>query len=171
MKVRSVGCAGVPGRVMDVLTLAFLAGLSVWLWLVWPEVSGRVPTHYGMLGQIDGWGDKSMVLVLWGMAWGLFALISAVELCPGCWNTGVEVTDDNREQVYRVLLMLTKSTKLLMALVMGYIVVCSVLAVSVGVWLLPGFVLAMTAMMVYWLRRLYRLRPEKADRTELKKVN
>ncbi len=160
MKVRSAGYAGAPGRVMDVLALAFLAALSVWLWQVWSDVPGRVPTHYGMQGQIDGWGDKSMVLVLWGMAWGMFALISAVELCPGCWNTGVEVTEGNREQVYRVLLMMTKSTKLLIVLAMGYITVCSVLAVSVGVWMLPGFVLVMTAMTVYWMRRLYRLHPE-----------
>jgi uncharacterized membrane protein len=69
-------------RRIHLLNLALL----VWIWvfsiLKWPELPERIPVHFNMAGEADGWADKSwehwfliplvavgMTLLLYGSAW------------------------------------------------------------------------------------------------------
>lgn len=45
-------------------------------------------------------GKKSEMLLLPVMAWLLYLLLTVIERFPKIWNTGVTVTEENRERVY-----------------------------------------------------------------------
>jgi len=46
---------------IDVLVLLAMLGLTMW---AWPQIAAdaRVPIHWGIDGQVDGWADKSLAL-------------------------------------------------------------------------------------------------------------
>lgn len=90
-------------RAMNVLSLLLLAGVTVWLCLIWGEIPSQVPLHYNAAGQIDRWGGKGTLIALAAIAWVMYGLLTLAERFPGAWNTGVKITEENRERVYALL--------------------------------------------------------------------
>lgn len=144
---------------VDALCAAMLAGVTVWLWLIWPDVPQQVPTHYNALGEVDGWGGKYMVAVLLGLAWVMYVGMTAAEFFPRFWNSGVQITEENRERVYRTLKHMLKCSKLLVVSVFAFLVVSTAQAwQSLGAWFLPVFLLLTFGQTIFWMVRLHRVK-------------
>lgn len=144
---------------VDALCLALLAGVTVWLWQGWADVPQQVPTHYNAAGEVDGWGGKGSIIMLLVLGWLMYLTLSATEYFPQAWNTGVQVTEENRERIYRTLKYMMKTTKLLTVGVFVFLPVSTALAVeSLGEWFLPVFMLVLFGQMVFWIIRLNKVK-------------
>ena len=143
----------------DALCLAMLAGVTVWIWQIWADIPPQVPTHYNALGEADGWGSKNMVIVFLVISWLMYVIISATEFFPQAWNTGVQVTEANRDRVYRTLKYMMKTTKLLTVGLFVFLLMSTAQTWdSLGEWFLSVFLLVLFGQMVFWIIRLNKVK-------------
>ena len=79
-----------------------LGALAVLIWSTYRALYGpvrlpaRIPTHYDLAGQPNGWGTPAMLLLLPALAMALYLLITVVARFPSCFNYPVRVTAGNR---------------------------------------------------------------------------
>jgi uncharacterized membrane protein len=88
---------------VEIVCLILLIGVLIFLFLNWNSIPDRIPGHYNAMGEIDRIGSKKELLVLPIIGWLMYLGMTVVEKYPQIWNTGVTVTEENKERVYRVL--------------------------------------------------------------------
>lgn len=145
-------------RWMNRLCLLILLSTAVFLVLYWGRIPAQVPMHYNAAGEIDRWGDRSSLLILPVISWLLYGLLTVAEQFPGAWNTGVKITEENRERVYPLLGHLLSTLKLLVVAMFTWIILWCALARPLPVWFLPVVLGVVSGDMVYWLIRVLRAR-------------
>lgn len=145
-------------RALDLLGLLTLIGLSCYLFFtrdVWPET---LPVHYNGAGEPDGWGSRTTVWNLFGTVWLLYIGITAVERFPSCWNTGVRITEKNRECVYRALKNMLVTVKTVLVVHIAYLIVAIVRSESLGRGYMPLFLSATLLPILGYGMKIYRCR-------------
>lgn len=147
-----------PDKFLNRLCLLILLGTAAFLALYWQYIPSEVPMHYNAAGEIDRWGSKAELLILPVIAWLLYGMMTVVEQFPGAWNTGVKVTEENRERVYALLGRMLSTMKLLITAMFAWITVWCALARPLPVWFLPVVLVAVFGDMAYWLVRVFRAR-------------
>lgn len=143
-----------------IVSLLSLVGVVVYLILAWKTIPDQIPDHYNAAGEIDRWGSKSELIVLPIISWLIFGLITLAERYPGIWNTGVRITPENRDAVYRLLKNLIAVIKIFVLLMFGSITVISSLRLSLPVWYILGFMALLFGTVAYFIVRITRLRAE-----------
>lgn len=140
-----------------VLSALLLLAACVWLAVKWDELPELVPMHYNFQGEIDRYGDKSELLIVPIFGWLLVILLAVVSRFPKIWNTGgIEVTDENRDYVYRRLRYMLDTMMVLVSAVFSYLTVYTLSEENLSKAFLPVFLLLMFGSMAYFLIPLYR---------------
>lgn len=145
-------------RILDLIGWIMLIGTPAYLILGWSSFPDQIPMHYNGAGEIDRWGGKGEIIFLEVMMWILYLGIGLVEKYPQIWNTGVEVTPQNREKVYRILKYMLKTLKTLTALIFAYLIVNSLQGAPLPGWFTPATLILVFGDMAFWLVLLYRIR-------------
>jgi hypothetical protein len=52
--------------------------------------------HFGASGAVDSYGDKSTLIILPAITFGLYVLLTVIGFFPRSFNYPVEVTEENR---------------------------------------------------------------------------
>ena len=145
-------------RILDIIGWILLIGTLAYLILGWSSFPDQIPMHYNGAGEIDRWGGKGEIIVIEVVMWILYLGIGLVEKYPQIWNTGVEVTPQNREKVYRILKHMLKTLKTLTALIFAYLIVNSLQGTPLPGWFTPVTLMLVFGDMAFWLVLLYRIR-------------
>lgn len=145
-------------KLLNRLSLLVLLGTALFLALYWKDIPQKVPMHFNAAGEIDRWGSRAELLILPVIAWLLYLLMTVVEQFPGAWNTGVKVTEENRERVYALLGHMLSTLKFLIMVMFAWITLWCALAKPLPVWFLPVVLGAVFGDMIYWLVRVFRAR-------------
>lgn len=152
MKIRRT----IPDRILEAISLLVIIGTTLYLIAGWDSFPERIPAHYNAAGEIDRWGGKGELIFLPVMMWILYIGITVLQQFPQIWNTGVQVTQENRERVYRTLMYMVETLKLLVAAVFSFLSVYSMTGENLPVWFLPAFICAVFADLIFWLVRLFQ---------------
>ena len=99
---------------------------------------------------------KSEMLLLPVMAWLLYLLLTVIERFPKIWNTGVTVTEENRERVYTSLLHLISTMKFIIVCIFTWLIVQTPLGISLPGWFMIVVLLAVFGNMGFWLGEVYK---------------
>ena len=91
------------GKTMQILSVLCLTASTLFLAAGWNQIPEKVPGHYNFAGEADSMTGKGTLILIPVMNWLMYLGISALEHFPQVWNTGVEITAQNRERVYRGL--------------------------------------------------------------------
>lgn len=145
-------------RILDIIGWILLIGTLAYLILGWSSFPDQIPMHYNGAGEIDRWGGRGEIIVIEVVMWILYFGIGLVEKYPQIWNTGVEVTPQNREKVYRILKYMLKTLKTLTALIFAYLIVNSLQGTPLPGWFTPATLILVFGDMAFWLVLLYRIR-------------
>ena len=145
-------------RILDLIGWIMLIGTLAYLILGWSSFPDQIPMHYNGAGEIDRWGGKGEIIIIEVVMWILYLGIGLVEKYPQIWNTGVEVTPQNREKVYRILKHMLKTLKTLTALIFAYLIVNSLQGTPLPGWFTPATLILVFGDMAFWLVLLYRIR-------------
>lgn len=141
------------------LCLALLAGVSLYLIVFWSGIPEQIPGHYNAAGEVDRWGGRGELIFLPALGWIMYIGMTVMEHFPGLWNTGVKVTEQNREQVYRALRTLLETQKLWVVATIAYLTYNTAQVRQLSVWFLPAFLmlgLGSLAVCLLWLFRIGR---------------
>lgn len=74
-------------------------GLTV---LFWPALPALVPTHFGVTGEVDAWGDKRTILILPSVSVLLYLMFTIVCRYPHKFNYPWPITAQNARQQYQL---------------------------------------------------------------------
>lgn len=143
---------------LNLLCLTLLIGVTLYILLGWNTFPERIPGHYNALGEVDRWGNRGELLFLPILSWILYGLITLVEQFPQAWNTGIAVTPENAESVYRILRTLIGLTKLTMLAAFTFLTVNTSLGDALPVWYLLVFLLVLFGVIGCSIFRLVRLK-------------
>ena len=145
-------------RILDIIGWILLIGTLAYLILGWSSFPDQIPMHYNRAGEIDRWGGRGEIIVIEVVMWILYLGIGLVEKYPQIWNTGVEVTPQNKERVYRILKYMLKTLKTLTALIFAYLIVNSLQGTPLPGWFTPVTLILVFGDMAFWMVLLYRIR-------------
>lgn len=137
-----------------IVSLLCLVGVVIFLLLMWSRIPDQIPAHYNAAGEVNRWGSKSELIVLPIVSWVLYGLITLMERYPQVWNTGVRVTEENRNRVYRILKNLIAVIKMLVLLVFAFLTVNSALCWNLPIWFLGVFLLLVFGSVAFFLVQL-----------------
>lgn len=152
--------SGRPDRftvAVNVICLFLLIGVSLYLALFWSSIPGQIPGHYNAAGEVDRWGSKGELLMLLALGWALYIGLTVLEHFPGLWNTGMQVTEQNRERVFRASRALLETQKLWIVATLSYLIFHSTRSRPLSPWFLPIFLmlgLGSLAVCLVWLFRI-----------------
>jgi uncharacterized membrane protein len=136
------------------MSIILLCGMFLFLILNWSSFPGKIPAHYNFTGEIDRWGNKSELWICPILSVILFVVLTALEFFPQLWNTGVKITDENQERVYRILKNMLVTLKGVTVGVFAFLTVSSALVRPMPVWFLPVFLLLLFGSLAVNLLRL-----------------
>lgn len=142
--------------VIEILCLMLLIGVMVYLFLEWKDIPDLIPGHYNAMGEVDRMGNKGELLVLPIIGWIMYIVITILEQIPQIWNTGVTVTEENKERVYRIIKNMISTMKLTVVAVFVFITINSSQEKSLPIWFLPVFLILMFGPMIYFIVKLVK---------------
>lgn len=82
-----------------------LGALALTVWITWQAFHGlhplpaQIPTHFDALGNPNGWGPPSTLLLLPVIAAVIYLTITAISRFPVLFNYPVAVTEENRARL------------------------------------------------------------------------
>lgn len=148
----------VSNIIFNILCLIMLIGVTVFLIIKWDSIPSVVASHYDMAGNVDGFGKKNSILIPPIMAWIIFIAVTVISFFPGVWNTGVKVTDENKERVYGVILSMLNVVKTIIIFVFCYTTVCIALEYRLPAWLTIAEIVLILGTIVISIVKLYKVR-------------
>lgn len=143
---------------VNVICIVLLVGILIYLGLSWNVLPEKIPGHYNAAGVIDRWGNKGELLILPIIALIMYIGLTVIEKFPQIWNTGVVVTEQNKDRVYRILKDLLQTIKLLMVVVFSFITINSSLAIELPIWFIPVFLIGMFGSIIFFIIQLVKVR-------------
>ena len=103
-------------------------------------------------------GSKKELLIPPIVAWIMYVGLTLVGNFPEIWNTGVKVTVQNRERIYRVLKDMLETMKLLFVAIFSFLTINSSLSRSLSVWFLPVALCLVFGLLVVFVIKLVKAR-------------
>lgn len=147
-------------KLADLFCVAVLVAQTIFLFLVWQNLPDKVPAHYNFAGEIDRWGSKSEFLLLPILSWLLYFFMVLIEHFPQAWNTGVVVTEENRERVYQTLEHLVSTIKVEATGMFGFLLLEALLTPKKGLpgWSTLFFMALIFGSLFFWIWKLQKVK-------------
>ncbi len=127
----------------------------------WSALPAKIPTHFGINGQANGWGGRDSLLVLLASTVVMFALLTAAGKYQRLVNIPVKV-DREAPEVKRVIRSLTIVIKAVLSagffgITNATIGIAMGERTAMGRFFLPVFLAAVAAPVIYYSVRLKKL--------------
>lgn len=135
--------------------VAFLccAATAVIVAVRWNKLPDKIPTHFELNGEPNGFGGKGMLVVLVIVMVAMTGLMYLAEMFPKMWNLPVKITDSNREFVYRTVKYFIEVETIIMITFLAGPIIAIVFSKTYPGWIifiqLGVFTVAFVATMVF----------------------
>ncbi|MBK7360082.1 MAG: DUF1648 domain-containing protein [Saprospiraceae bacterium] len=123
-----------------------------------PEV---IPQHYNAYGKADGFGSKSNLFILAGIASLLNIGLSILKKYPHRFNYPVEITKENEFRQYAIATRMLRFVKLILVLIFSSLIIKTILIAKggtheLGFWFLPIALVCLIGSIAYFLILSFR---------------
>lgn len=123
-----------------------------------PEV---IPQHYNAYGKADGFGSKSNLFILAGIASILNIGLSVLKKYPHRFNYPIEITKENEIRQYAIATRMLRFVKLILVLIFSSLIIKTILIAKVGSlelgsWFLPIALSCLIGSIAYFLILSFR---------------
>lgn len=137
-------------RLMQILSFSILIGTFIFLAVYWNKIPDKIPAHYNALGEINRFGKKSELLFCPIIALIMYLGISILERYPKAWNTGVNITSENRDFVYKHLKNMITTEKFAIVFTFSFLTIMPALSLPLPSWFLPIDLLIVFLPIIYY---------------------
>lgn len=145
-------------KAANLACLLALVLLLAYLFFFWDTLPEKLPMHYNFAGEVDRWGGRGELLLLPIIAGVLYIGMTVLEKFPAIWNTGVRVTEQNSDAVYREVKNLLVLMKLAVVLTFSLLTVVSSIAKPLPGWFMPVVLILVFGPIVAFSVRVRRLK-------------
>ena len=115
-------------KAVDGPCVGCLAACIIILIIFWADIPNRIPIHFGMSVTARQLGGKASLVFPFIVGLGCDILMAVSRRFPKTWNTGVRITEENRERVYSLTARMLGVIRLCMAFMFSYLIYCSAAA-------------------------------------------
>ncbi|MBC8060537.1 MAG: DUF1648 domain-containing protein [Clostridiaceae bacterium] len=150
-------------RILGVASFVILVMFWIYLFTEWTSIPDKIPTHFGVLGEVDSWGSKNSVLMLPVIMTALYLLLTILSAFPQYYNYTVTITVENAAAQYKNARTLMLWITLQLVAVFSYITYISIQIglgnnKGLGIWSLPVFLVGVFGTVIYYIRRMVKLK-------------
>lgn len=147
---------------LDIFGILSFLSIGAYCIYIWPSLPDRVPMHYDMSGNIDGWGGKGSILIMPIIGGLMWILLTILERFPHIHNYS-GLTEENVERLYKNSRLLVNVMKNEMMIAFAYFTWKSIQdafgnSINNGVWDLPIFLVVILGSLAFFIVRSFRLR-------------
>lgn len=143
---------------VNIACVLLLSGIVIYLAVNWSKIPEQIPGHYNVYGVVDRWTNKGELLIPPIVGWIMFIGLTVIGRYPQIWNTGVTITAENRERVYRVIKNMLGTMKLIMCAVFTILTLNSATAKGLPIWFLPVFLVLTFGTIIFSIVRLLQVK-------------
>lgn len=118
---------------------------TIYMYIQLPE---KIRIHYNAAGVIDRYGNKLEIFILLIVTWVMYIGLSLVTRVPQFWNTGVSVTAENKDRVYRILKNMLKIIKMEIIVIFCYLIYNTTTLYNLPKWFVPVFLVLLFSTML-----------------------
>ena len=126
--------------VLQILGLLVLLAVTVFILSRWQTLPEEIPSNFGISGQADSFAPKSSLISMLAVAWVGYVLFTVLSYFPRFWNLPVR-----SPRAYRIAGYIMPVLGLVLALIFGWVGLCSALGRGLGAWFLPVTLAAVAA--------------------------
>ena len=83
-------------KTLEIVTFILLLAQIVYTAVLYPQLPSKIPSHFNLEGQIDGWSGKGSIIILVIVNVALYILLTVTMFFPRLWNVPVKITDKNK---------------------------------------------------------------------------
>lgn len=145
-------------KLIEIICLIFAIGVPIYIIINWANIPDPLPMHYDFAGNVDRWGDKAELIILPIVTLIMYGFMTLIERFPQVWNTGVTVTEENQERVYRTLKYLVKTLKLIVVIDFSYMTINTLMCQDLPIWFTPVLLLIVFGDLIFWIIRLVKVK-------------
>ncbi len=143
--------------ILDAIALAGFAALWVVVLQAWGRLPAQIPTHFGIDGRADAWGNRAWFWLLPSLGTLHIVLFTVLRRFPHTFNYLVPITPDNALQQYTIACSLLNWLKAEVLWGFAYIEwQMAQVALSgsggLGVWFAPVFLVVIFGTIGVWVR-------------------
>ena len=140
-------------EILGILALLAMIGYPAYHY---NELASEIPQHFGLDGQPDRYGSKTMVWLLPGLGILLYGGMWYLNKFPYIFNYTRTITQENAERQYRLARRMMRSLNTFIAITFAYISYSIVKGgleeeLSLGWWFIPSMLVGMTAILIVYL--------------------
>lgn len=135
----------------------------MWVFLLanFSDLPEAIPQHYNAYGKADGFGSKSNLFILAGIASILNIGLSILKKYPHRFNYPVEITKENEFRQYAIATRMFRFVKLILVLIFSSLIIKTILIAKggsheLGFWFLPIALVCLIGSIAYFLILSFR---------------
>lgn len=113
-------------KIANLISLLSVVGIVLYVIITWENIPDMIPGHYNIAGEIDKYSSKNSIWILIVVQILLFTMMSVLERFPNIWNTGVQITEENRERLYTNLRNMQTYLKMMIMIYFSYMTLQSI---------------------------------------------
>ncbi len=152
---------------LEILGLILIVAIFIYTAFKYPMLPDKVPTHYGVTGEVDSWGGKGHLWIVPCVSAVLYGLVTLASFFPNSWNYPAKIDEDKLEEAENNVRQLLMYMKILVICMLGYMQVRMLsLSGTVSMTVTFVFMMLLLLLIVYYIGKLKRL---SSDRRSLLK--
>lgn len=101
-------------KIMEILGWIFIIAIWSMTIISYNQLPDVIPTHFNLKGEVDGYGEKWMILLLGSITTILFLVMSYLNKFPHRYNYLTVITKDNALRQYTIATRVIRFLKILM---------------------------------------------------------
>lgn len=108
-------------RIINILCILCLLGSVAYLIINWNQFPDKIPSHYNFQGEIDTYSNKASLWLIPIINIFIFIFLTLIESFPSLWNTGIEITENNKQAVFKLIRNMLAAEKLTVIFFLSYL--------------------------------------------------
>jgi uncharacterized membrane protein len=90
-------------KIIGFLPILFLIANAILVTICYQDLPDIIPSHFNIKGEVDGYGDKSTIIIPLMIHIGITLLLSWIGNHPEKHNYSVTITEENKAAQYAVV--------------------------------------------------------------------
>ena len=106
-------------------------------------------------GVIRAYGRKYMLVVILGLDWLVYGLITILQRYPKAWNMGFKLTKNNEKRLYRLMKDMMNIIKIYICFVLLLMLINMILNINMNIYINNILIIILAFVVGYYLAQMY----------------
>jgi uncharacterized membrane protein len=148
-------------KASEIVNIVILLGTGIFLLLNYFNLPNRIPSHFGINGQPDGWGGKGSLIAIFIVNFIMYLFLTILGRFPHVYNYLCEITEENARFQYTNARTLMGLIKTELSIMFSYMLWVSILVAlekskGLGIGYLPVFLIVVFGTLTFFIIRMVR---------------